>query len=145
MSYKKLDQGDLKYIQSIINDPERILFGDCINEEYSHDELSDTTSYPDAVVKVTSTEEVSKIMKYAYDNNIPVTPRGSGTGLVGASVAMEHGIMIDTTLMNHFLELDETNLILTVEPGVLLMEIAAYVEERDLFYPPDPGEKSEET
>jgi len=142
MNYKKLDQGDLKYIQNIVNDSERILFGDCINEEYSHDELSDTTSYPDVVVKVVSTDEVSKIMKYAYDNNIPVTPRGSGTGLVGASVAIEHGIMIDTTLMNHFLELDEANLTLTVEPGVLLMEISAYVEERDLFYPPDPGEKS---
>lgn len=142
MSYKKLDQEDLRYIQNIINDPERILFRDFINEEYSHDELSDTTSYPDVVVKVTSTDEVSKIMKYAYDNNIPVTPRGSGTGLVGASVAMEHGIMIDITLMNHFLELDESNLTLTVEPGVLLMEIAAYVEERDLFYPPDPGEKT---
>lgn len=142
MSYKKLDQEDLKYIQSVINDTERILYGDCINEEYSHDELSDTASYPDVVVKVISADEVSKIMKYAYDNNIPVTPRGSGTGLVGASVAIEHGIMIDTTLMNHFLELDEANLTLTVEPGVLLMEIAAYVEERDFFYPPDPGEKS---
>ncbi len=142
MNYKKLDQEDLKYIQNIINDSERILFGNCINEEYSHDELSDTTSYPDVVVKVISTDEVSKIMKYAYDNNMSVTPRGSGTGLVGASVAIEHGIMIDTTLMNHFLELDEDNLTLTVEPGVLLMEIAAYVEERDLFYPPDPGEKS---
>jgi len=142
MNYKKLDQEDLKYIQNIINDSERILFGNCINEEYSHDELSDTTSYPDVVVKVISTDEVSKIMKYAYDNNISVTPRGSGTGLVGASVAIEYGIMIDTTLMNHFLELDEANLTLTVEPGVLLMEIAAYVEERDLFYPPDPGEKS---
>lgn len=142
MSYKKLDQEDLKYIQNIINDSERILFGNCINEEYSHDELSDTTSYPDVVVKVISTDEVSKIMKYAYENNIPVTPRGSGTGLVGASVAIEHGIMIDTTLMNHFLELDEANLTLTVESGVLLMEISAYVEERDLFYPPDPGEKS---
>ena len=42
-------------------------------------------------------------MKYAFKNTIPVTPRGSGTGLVGASVAMEHGIMIDTSLMNHFL------------------------------------------
>ncbi len=142
MSYKKLDQEDLKYIQNIINDSERLLFGDCINEEYSHDELSDTTSYPDVVVKVTSAGEVSKVMKYAYDNNIPVTPRGSGTGLVGASVAMEHGIMIDTTLMNRFLELDEANLTLTVEPGVLLMEISAYVEERGFFYPPDPGEKS---
>jgi len=142
MNYKKLDQEDLKFINSLINDSERVLFGENINEEYSHDELSDTTSYPDVVVKITSTEEVSAIMKYAYENNIPVTPRGSGTGLVGASVAIEHGIMIDTSLMNKFLELDEANLTLTVEPGVLLMEISAYVEERDLFYPPDPGEKS---
>jgi glycolate oxidase len=142
MNYKKIDQNDLNYIKSIINNPERILYGEDINEEYSHDELSDTVSFPDVVVKIISTDEASKLMKYAYDNNIPVTPRGSGTGLVGASVAMEHGLMIDTTLMNHILELDEDNLTITVEPGVLLMELAAYVQERDLFYPPDPGEKS---
>jgi glycolate oxidase len=81
-------------------------------------------------------------MEYANNNHIAVTPRGAGTGLVGASVAMEKGIMIDTSLMNHFLELDEENLTLTVEPGVLLMELAAYVEEKGFFYPPDPGEKS---
>ncbi|MDF2540336.1 MAG: 2-hydroxy-acid oxidase [Herbinix sp.] len=142
MSYKKLDQNDLNFIHTLINDLDRVLFGENINEEYSHDELSDTTSFPDVVVKVLSTEEVSAIMKYAYENNIPVTPRGSGTGLVGSSVAMEHGIMLDTTLMNRFLELDEDNLTITVEPGVLLMELSAYVQERDLFYPPDPGEKS---
>ena len=50
--------------------------------------------------------------------------------------------MIDTTLMNHFLELDEENLTLTLEPGVLLMEIYQYVEPKGLFYPPDPGEKT---
>jgi glycolate oxidase len=142
MDYKKLDQSDLNYIKSIINDPERVLYGEDINEEYSHDELSDTVSYPDAVIKITSVQEASKIMEYAYENNIPVTPRGSGTGLVGSSVAMEHGIMIDTTLMNHVLELDEDNLTVTVEPGVLLMELSAYVQDRELFYPPDPGEKS---
>lgn len=142
MSYKRLGIEDLNYIKSIVNDSERVLYGSDINEDYSHDELGDTVSYPDVVVKVTSTEEVSEIMKYAYDNNIAVTPRGSGTGLVGSSVAIEHGIMIDTSLMNRFLELDESNLTLTVEPGVLLMELSAYVEERDLFYPPDPGEKS---
>ncbi|HHV13326.1 MAG TPA: FAD-binding oxidoreductase [Clostridiales bacterium] len=142
MNYKKLDQKDLDYLKSIISDPERILYGEDINEEYSHDELSDTVSFPDVVIKVVSTKEVSLIMKYAYENNIPVTPRGSGTGLVGSSVAMEHGIMLDTTLMNHVLELDEDNLTVTVEPGVLLMELSAYVQERDLFYPPDPGEKS---
>ena len=142
MNYKKIDRMDIDYILSIIGDKERVLFGEEINEEYSHDELSDTVSFPDLVVKVTSTEEVSNIMKYAYEHNIPVTPRGSGTGLVGSSVAMENGVMLDTTLMNRFLELDEENLTITVEPGVLLMELAAYVQERDLFYPPDPGEKS---
>ena len=50
--------------------------------------------------------------------------------------------MIDTTLMNQILELDEENLTVTVEPGVLLMELSAYVEDHDFFYPPDPGEKS---
>ena len=142
MGYKRLDTEDIKYIQSVIKEKERILYGTEINEEYSHDELSDTASYPDVVVKAISTEEVSGIMKYAYEKNIPVTPRGAGTGLVGASVAMEHGILLDTSLMNRFLELDEDNLTITVEPGVLLMELAAYVEERGLFYPPDPGEKS---
>ncbi|WP_312430729.1 FAD-binding oxidoreductase [Lacrimispora sp.] len=142
MGYKKLDKDDIAYIKSIILDEERILIGDFINEEYSHDELSGTSSYPDIVVKAKSAEEISEIMKYAYENVIPVTPRGAGTGLVGSSVAMEHGIMIDTTLMNHVLELDEDNLTITVEPGVLLMELSAYVEDHDLFYPPDPGEKS---
>jgi len=142
MSYKKFDKNDLSFLRKLIGENERILTDDVINEEYSHDELSGTVSYPDVVVKAVSAKEVSEIMKYAGTNNIPVTPRGAGTGLTGASVAMEHGIMIDLSLMNHFLELDEENLTLTVEPGVLLMELSAYVEEKGLFYPPDPGEKS---
>lgn len=142
MGYKKFDEQDLAYLKELIRDEERVLAGNEINEEYSHDELSGTSSYPDVVIKVKSAREISEIMKYAGKHRIPVTPRGAGTGLVGASVAMEHGIMVDTTLMNHILELDEDNLTITVEPGVLLMELAAYVEEHDLFYPPDPGEKS---
>lgn len=142
MGYKKFDEQDLAYLKELIRDEERVLAGNEINEEYSHDELSGTSSYPDVVIKVKSAGEISEIMKYAGKHRFPVTPRGAGTGLVGASVAMEHGIMVDTTLMNHILELDEDNLTITVEPGVLLMELAAYVEEHDLFYPPDPGEKS---
>ena len=141
MGYKKFDENDLAFLKSLIPQEDRILYDD-INEEYSHDELSGTSSYPDVVVKVTSTEEIAAIMKYAYEKNIPVTPRGAGTGLVGSSVAIEHGIMLDTCLMNRILELDEDNLTITVEPGVLLMELAAFVEAHDLFYPPDPGEKS---
>lgn len=140
-AYKKMDEKDLEVISTFL-DRERILWKDEINEEYSHDELAFERSYPDLVARVTSTEEVSKLLAYANKEHIAVTPRGAGTGLVGASVAIEKGLMIDTTLMNHILELDEENLTLTVEPGVLIMEVRSYVEEHGFFYPPDPGEKS---
>ena len=139
--YKRPDEQDLAVIATFL-DRERILWRDEINEEYSHDELTVERSYPDLVARVTSTQEVSKILAYANEKRIAVTPRGAGTGLVGASVAVEKGIMIDTTLMNHILELDEENLTLTVEPGVLIMTLRAYVEEHGFFYPPEPGEKS---
>jgi glycolate oxidase len=142
MSYKAFEEQDFLAIREIIGDNERILYKENINEDYSHDELGGTECYPDIVIQVISTEEVAGIMKYAYENNIPVTPRGSGTGLVGAAVAIEKGIIIDLSLMNHFLELDEENLTITVEPGVLLMDLSKYVEDHDFFYPPDPGEKT---
>ncbi len=97
---------------------------------------------PDIVVKAMSRDEIVEIMKYANNNNIPVTVRGAGTGLVGAAVPILGGILLDLSGMNKILELDEDNLTLTVEPGVLIMEIAKFVEEHDLFYPPDPGEKT---
>lgn len=139
--YKKIDDNDITYLKSFIP-CERIFVGDCISHDFAHDELGGIESMPDVLIYVTSTEEVSKIMKYANDNLIPVVARGSGTDLVGAAVALKGGIMICTKLMNHILELDENNLTVTVEPGVLLMQLQAYVEEHDFFYPPDPGEKS---
>ncbi|MBU5299143.1 FAD-binding oxidoreductase [Clostridium sporogenes] len=141
MEYKKLDVKDIEFLKSVVGQ-ERVYTGEDINEDYSHDELGGISKIPDAMVEVLSTEEVSKIMAYAYKNNIPVVARGSGTGLVGASVPIHGGIMINMTKMNRILEIDEENLTLTVEPGVLLMEIGKFVEEHDLFYPPDPGEKS---
>ncbi|WP_411679537.1 FAD-binding oxidoreductase [Clostridium thailandense] len=139
--YKKLDQNDIKFLVELLGE-DRVFIGENINEDFSHDELGGISKMPDAVVEVESTEEVSKIMTYAYENTIPVVARGSGTGLVGASVPLYGGIMVNMTKMNKILEIDEENLTLTVEPGVLLMEISKYVEEFDLFYPPDPGEKS---
>ena len=81
-------------------------------------------------------------MKLAWNRCIPVTVRGSGTGLVGSAVAVEGGILMETTAMNKILELDRDNLTVTVQPGVLLMELAAFCEDNDFLYPPDPGEKS---
>jgi len=139
--YKKVDNKDIEYLKKVIPN-DRILVGDEISEDFYHDELSGTEHPPEVLIYVTSTEETSVIMKYAYQNNIPVTARGSGTGLVGSSVAVHGGIMLCTTMMYHILELDTENLTVTVEPGVLLMELAEFCEQNDLFYPPDPGEKS---
>jgi len=139
--YKKLDENDLDFLRGIFP-PDRIFTRDEINPDYSHDELSGVLRYPDVLVEALTALEVSAVMKYAGKENIPVVARGSGTGLVGACVPVCGGIMISMLKMNRILELDEDNLALTVEPGVLLMEISAYVEQKGLFYPPDPGEKS---
>lgn len=141
MTYKKLDDKDMQFLISVCT-KDRVLSGDEINEDYCHDELAGIRKRPDALVKALSTAEVSSIMKYAYENNIPVTPRGQGTGLVGGSVPLCGGIMLDMSGMNKILELDEENLTLTLEPGVLLMEVSKFVEDHGLFYPPDPGEKT---
>jgi len=132
---------DVDFLKIII--PEgRIFTGDEINEDFSHDELSEVKKYPDVVVEVLTCEEVSKIMKYAYENHIPVVARGSGTGLVGGAVPVCGGILISFQKMNRILEIDENNLTLTLEPGVLLSEIAEYLTPLGFFYPPDPGEKT---
>ncbi|MDW2800557.1 FAD-binding oxidoreductase [Clostridium boliviensis] len=141
MDYKKIDAGDVEYLVSVLG-RDRVFTDEEINEDFSHDEMGGISRKPDVLVDVLTAEEVSKIMKYAYDNKIPVVARGSGTGLVGASVPVYGGIMINMSKMNRILEIDEENLTLTLEPGVLLMEISDFVEEHDLFYPPDPGEKS---
>jgi len=140
-NYKNIDIDDLEFLKSFI-EVNRLFVGDEISSDYSHDELGGVENYPEVLIKVISTEEVSRIMKYAYENQIPVVVRGSGTGLVGGSVPLYGGIMIETTLMNKILEIDDENLTVTVEPGVLLMELSKFVEDQDLFYPPDPGEKS---
>ncbi len=121
---------------------DRVFQGEAISEDYSHDELGGICSYPDLLIKAKSTQEISSLMRFCDQQRIPVVIRGSGTGLVGSSVAICGGLMIDMSLMNQIIELDKDNMTVTAEPGVLLMELAEYVEGRGCFYPPDPGEKS---
>lgn len=139
--YNKINNDDISVLSSIVGE-NNVFFGDEINSDYAHDELGGIEKMPEALVRAQTTEEISFIMKLAYERNIPVTVRGSGTGLVGAAVAVEGGILLETTKMNKILELDQSNLTVTVQPGVLLMELAAFAEENDFLYPPDPGEKS---
>src|SRR5690554_263521 len=142
MSYKKIDAGDLEFLRRYTGQ-DRVHTGSAINDDYTHDEMTEYGKFmPDVVVEVESTDEVSRIMEYAYKHRIPVTPRGSGTGLCGGAVAIHGGILLSLARMDQVLEIDEANFMARVEPGVLLMDFAQTVEERGLFYPPDPGEKS---
>ena len=139
--YSKVTPQDISCLRSIVGEAE-VLTGSAISPDYAHDELGGIARMPEVLVRVRTTEQVSAIMKLAYSRNIPVTVRGSGTGLVGAAVPVEGGILLETTKMNRILSLDKDTLTVTVQPGVLLMELAAFAEENDFLYPPDPGEKS---
>lgn len=104
---------------------------------------NDATHYfksriPDAVVLPHNTEEVAKIMKYAFKHEIPVTPRGAGSGLSGGCTPVKGGIVMDTKRINKILEIDQSNMTAKVEAGVVLKKFQDTVEKRRLFYPPDP-------
>lgn len=124
----------------IIGDEKRVIT-EKIEKKYLSDNLERRIGSAKAVIFPVSTQEISELLKYAYANQIPVTPRGAGTNLVGSTVPRGDGIVVDVSLMNHILELDEKTFTATVEPGVILQDFQTFVESKGLFYPPDPGEK----
>lgn len=130
-----------KEISEIINDDSRILIGDKIEDKFLSDVLGHKKGHADIVVFPVSTQEVSDILKYAYEHEIPVTPRGAGTNLVGSTIPLNGGIVLDLSRLNRILEVDSDTLTATVEPGVILKDLQNHVENLGLFYPPDPGEK----
>ncbi len=104
---------------------------------------NDATHYfksriPDAVVLPHTTEEVAKVMKYAFEKEIPVTPRGAGSGLAGGCTPVHGGIVMDLKRLNQMVEIDGSNMTARVEGGVVLKKFQDTVEKRKLFYPPDP-------
>ena len=142
MQYNKPDQSDISRLIGICG-ADHVFTGDRIHEDFTHDEMILYGAYPpDVVVEAQSTDQVSAIMKLATERHIPVTPRGSGTGLCGGAVAVHGGILLSLAKMDSIIEFDHENYTVTVEPGVLLMTLAKEAVDRDMMYPPDPGEKS---
>ena len=134
-------QIDAKALKAIIADENRLIL-DHIPPEYLSDALGRLHGDAEALIFPVSTEEVSGVLRYAHKNHIPVTPRGAGTNLVGSTVPVKGGIILDLSRMNRILELDQDTMTATVEPGILLQDFQSYVEQKGLFYPPDPGEKT---
>jgi glycolate oxidase len=94
------------------------------------------------VVKPEDTASIAGILKLASGKNIPVTPRGGGTGISGGAIPIYGGIVLSLEKMNKILEIDGDNFVATVEPGVILSDLYQAVEEQGLYYPLYPGEIS---
>ncbi len=105
---------------------------------YAYD-AKERTDLPDAVVFPQNTNDVSKILKLANQDKFNVTPRGSGSGMTGGSVAVNGGIILVMTRFNSICQIDVNNLIAHVEPGVITGKFHNAVEKHGLFYPPDPS------
>ncbi|MEC0707070.1 glycolate oxidase subunit GlcD [Bacillus haynesii] len=106
---------------------------------YSYDATPQFQSMPDAVIAPRSKEEVSQIVKICNTHRIPIVPRGSGTNLCAGTCPTEGGIVLLFKHMNRILEIDEENLTITVQPGVITLDLIHAAEEKGLFYPPDPS------
>ncbi|WP_313072171.1 FAD-binding oxidoreductase [Lacrimispora sp.] len=138
--YNKVTPQLIQEFKKII--PGKVHENEEINEDYSHDEMPIYgKGIPEVVIEATNTEDIAAIVKLCYENNIPVIPRGAGTGLTGAAVALHGGVLIDMSKMNKILDYDKENFVVRVEPGVLLNTLAEDAKNQGLLYPPDPGEK----
>jgi glycolate oxidase len=122
---------------------DRVLSGDAVGEDYTHDEaLTATPVKPAAVVLPGTTADVAAVLRVAGRYGVPVTARGSGTGLSGACIPVEGGIVVSFERMGAIVEIDRENFIVTVEPGVRLEQLDAELAPLGLVYPVFPGEYS---
>ncbi|MBQ6322650.1 MAG: FAD-binding protein, partial [Lachnospiraceae bacterium] len=140
-TFNRVSEQDLEYFRKLL--PGRVFSGEDISADYDHDEMTEYGHFmPEAVLQALSTQDVQAVLQYCNAHCIPVTPRGAGTGLCGGCVAIYGGVVLSTEKMKKVLEVDQSNMTATVEPGVLLMEFPKALEGTGLFYPPDPGEKT---
>ena len=108
---------------------------------YSYD-ATGNSFLPDVVVFPGSEKEISKILQLASKEKLIVVPRGAGSGMTGGAVPVKGGLVMVTSRMNKIIDIDENNFLVKVQPGVIVSDIHKSVEEKGLFYPPDPASSS---
>jgi glycolate oxidase len=123
---------------SLVIDSQQILTSKEDRIAYSYDATRHQV-YPLAVIKPKSTDQISELVKLANQYQIPITPRGSGTGLSGGAVPVKGGIALAFDGYDKVIDIDKTNLVAIVEPGLVTAQLQKLVEGRGLFYPPDPS------
>jgi glycolate oxidase len=121
---------------------ENVLYSPETRIAYSYDATAMASHLPDAVVRPTSTGEISKIVQLANEEQFGIIPRGSGTSLSGGVIPVDNTIVLLTNHWNKILEIDSENLTVTVEPGVITEQLHRAVDDLGFIYPPDPGSSS---
>jgi len=106
---------------------------------YAGDESDQDPVVPDAVVLATTPDDIARALAVAHEAEVPITPRGGGSGKSGGAVPVAGGIVLATTGMASIKEIDRDELLIVVEPGTILADVHAAVEAEGLFYPPDPN------
>lgn len=132
-----MKQQYISYLKEIVGDDkvytdleDKICFGyDSTRLEYM----------PDVIVKVSNSEQISQILKFANENKIPVTPRGAATGLSGGCLSVNGGILLVTVEMNKIFDVNPVDLVVEVEAGAVTIDVDKAANKYGLFYPPDPG------
>ena len=109
---------------------------------YGKDETEDLLFLPELVLVPNTKEQISQILRYCNQEHIAVTPRGAGSGLAGGALPVKSGVVISMERFDKILEIDEQNLQVTVEPGVITETLQNAVKEKGLYYPPDPASRS---
>jgi len=136
-----------KKILSFIEEFKRIVGDDHVLydaeslDKYAHDETEDLYYLPELVMRPRTPEEISGILKICNKHRIPVTPRGGGTGLSGGALPHRGGIVLSTERLNSIIQIDERNLQVITEPGVITEVLQDAVKGKGLFYPPDPSSR----
>ncbi|WP_018629742.1 FAD-binding oxidoreductase [Niabella aurantiaca] len=140
MADKKITAQHIEEFKQIVGAANVVVDAESL-EIYAHDETETLYFVPEVVVKPGTAEEVSALFKICNRDLIPVTPRGGGTGLSGGALAHLGGVVLSTERLNKILDIDERNLQVTTEPGVITEVLQNTVKEKGLFYPPDPSSR----
>ncbi len=109
-------------------------------DDYGRDESPLPEFFPpECAVLVENTEQAVAVLRICAERKVPVTPRGAGSGMCGGALPVAGGVVLSTEKMQRVLEISEDDLVCVVEPGVITGRLQEAVEERGLFYPPDPA------
>ena len=138
MSYNSITKQHIQQLEQIVGKKQIYLSEDKL-EKYGQDRTENLLFVPEVVVLPDNVRQISLIMRFCYENNIPVTTRGGGTGLAGGALPVCGGLLISMERFDKIIEIDECNLQVTTEVAVITEILQMAVREKGLYFPPDPA------